>query len=43
MESGFIKANSGNLPKIDSLMVANFFATNKDFCAAELRNVKISL
>ncbi|CAG9793231.1 unnamed protein product [Diatraea saccharalis] len=43
MESGFIKANSGNLPKIDSLMVANFFATNKDFCASELRNVKISL
>ncbi|CAH2098027.1 unnamed protein product [Euphydryas editha] len=43
METGFIKGNSSNLPKVDSLMVASFFARNKDFCAAELRNVKMSL
>ncbi|GBP80674.1 hypothetical protein EVAR_49840_1 [Eumeta japonica] len=43
METGFIKGSSCNLPKIDSLMVASFFARNNDFCAAELRNVKMSL
>ncbi|KAH9630941.1 hypothetical protein HF086_015304 [Spodoptera exigua] len=43
MEAGFIKGDSANLPKVDSLMVANFFARNKDFCEAEYRNVKTSL
>ncbi|GBP91591.1 hypothetical protein EVAR_54560_1 [Eumeta japonica] len=43
METGFIKGSGCNLPKIDSLMVASFFARNNDFCAAELRNVKMSL
>ncbi|XP_037294959.1 uncharacterized protein LOC119189459 [Manduca sexta] len=43
MEIGFIKADSANLPKIDSFMIANFFASNPDFCSAEFRNVKTSL
>ncbi|KAI5644485.1 hypothetical protein NE865_03592 [Phthorimaea operculella] len=43
MEPGFMKADSANLPKIDSYMVANFFACNPDFCSAEFRNVKTSV
>ncbi|KAF9406034.1 hypothetical protein HW555_013452, partial [Spodoptera exigua] len=39
----FIKGDSANLPKVDSLTVANFIAKNKDFCEAEYRNVKTSL
>lgn len=43
MEAGFVKADSTNLPKIDTMMVAKFFACNTDFCSAEFRNVKTSL
>ncbi|KAL4704353.1 hypothetical protein ACJJTC_010738 [Scirpophaga incertulas] len=43
MEPGFMKADSANLPKGDSLMVAYFFVRNKDFCEAEYRNVKTLL
>ncbi|GBP74627.1 hypothetical protein EVAR_90765_1 [Eumeta japonica] len=43
MESGFSKANSTNLPKIDAVMLGTFFATNSDFCSSEFRNVKTSM
>lgn len=43
MEKGFMKADSSNLPRVDSFMVAQFFANNPDFCSAEFRNVKTSL
>ncbi|XP_026736708.1 uncharacterized protein LOC113500198 [Trichoplusia ni] len=43
MESGFTKANSSNLPKIDAIMLGNFFAFNADFCSSEFRNVKTSM
>ncbi|GBP75135.1 hypothetical protein EVAR_42378_1 [Eumeta japonica] len=43
MESGFIKANSSNLPIIDCFTVANFLATNSNFCSVEFRNVKTSM
>ncbi|XP_026322183.1 uncharacterized protein LOC113231862 [Hyposmocoma kahamanoa] len=43
MDAGFVKAESTNLPRIDTLMVGNFFALNPDFCSAELRNVKTSI
>ncbi|KAJ8711958.1 hypothetical protein PYW08_008912 [Mythimna loreyi] len=43
MEDGFVKAESTNLPRINALMVAKFFACNPDFCSAELRNVKTSI
>lgn len=43
MDQGFIKADSANLPKIDSFMIGNFFASNPDFCSAEFRNVKTSV
>lgn len=38
-----MKADSANLPRVDIFMIGNFFATNPDFCSAELRNVKTTL
>ncbi|GBP64093.1 hypothetical protein EVAR_51093_1 [Eumeta japonica] len=38
--NGFIKANSSGLPKVDSLMLGEFLASNKDFCSAEFKNAK---
>ncbi|GBP13567.1 hypothetical protein EVAR_6912_1 [Eumeta japonica] len=43
MEQGFIKANSSNLPRIDLLMLGEFFTSNNDFCSAEFRHVKTSI
>ncbi|KAF9416047.1 hypothetical protein HW555_006459, partial [Spodoptera exigua] len=43
VEKDFIKADSANLPKVDSFMIANFFASNPDFCSAEFRNVKTTV
>ncbi|CAH1228177.1 unnamed protein product [Diabrotica balteata] len=43
METGFIKANGSNLPRIDCFTLVNFFATNSDFNSAEFINVKISM
>lgn len=41
MEKGFTKGQSDNLPRVDSLMVAQYFIKNKDFTAAEIRGVKM--
>ncbi|RVE42621.1 hypothetical protein evm_012707 [Chilo suppressalis] len=38
MDAGFVKAESTNLPRIDALMIGDFFALNPDFCSAEQRN-----
>ncbi|XP_046964290.1 uncharacterized protein LOC124533166 [Vanessa cardui] len=43
VEKDFIKTDSANLPKVDSFMIANFFASNPDFYSAEFRNVKTSV
>ncbi|GBP63275.1 hypothetical protein EVAR_89065_1 [Eumeta japonica] len=43
MESGFSKANSNNLPRVDAVMLGTFFASNRDFCSSEFRNVKTSM
>ncbi|KAG6438923.1 hypothetical protein O3G_MSEX000333 [Manduca sexta] len=43
MEIGFIKTDCANLPKMESFMIANFFASNPDFCSAEFRNVETLL
>lgn len=43
MEDGFLKADSSNLPKVDSLMVGLFFKLCSDLGSAEFRNVKTSL
>lgn len=40
METNFVKADSGNLPKVDADMVALFFKNNPNFYGAELKNVK---
>ena len=41
MDEGYEKGQSDNLPKIDGLMVAHYFAKNSDFVAAEMRGVKM--
>ncbi|XP_028176755.1 uncharacterized protein LOC114364700 [Ostrinia furnacalis] len=41
MDPEFVKAESTNLLKIDTLMVTKLFALNPDFCSAKLRNVKL--
>lgn len=38
--TGFVKAQSDNLPKLDVLMIADFFARNEFFNVAETRGVK---
>lgn len=43
MDSNFVKADSGNLPKVDAIMIGVFFKNNPDFYAAELRNVKTAM
>ncbi|KAF9422136.1 hypothetical protein HW555_002157 [Spodoptera exigua] len=45
MEDGFVKAESTNLPMVNTLMVAQYFASNPDLsiCSAELRNVKTAM
>ena len=39
MSEGFLKAQSDNLPLVDSLMVANFFSKNELFTSAKQRGV----
>ncbi|GBP90072.1 hypothetical protein EVAR_27060_1 [Eumeta japonica] len=43
MESGFSKANSNNLPRVDAVMLGTFFASNRDFCSSEFRNVNFNV
>ncbi|VEN48622.1 unnamed protein product [Callosobruchus maculatus] len=39
-ESGFVKAQSDNLPKMDAFMVAAFFANSPLYKSAEIRGIK---
>lgn len=39
-ESGFLKAQSDNLPRIDAFMMTSYFASNSDFMSAEIKGVK---
>ncbi|XP_026741056.1 uncharacterized protein LOC113503360 [Trichoplusia ni] len=39
-DTGFVKAQSDNLPKIDVFMMSTFFASNPDFTSAEIKGVK---
>lgn len=41
VDSGFIKADSGNLPEVDMFMVFDYFNKNKDFISAEMRGIKL--
>lgn len=38
--SGFVKADSGNLPLIDSFVVRNFFKEEDDFVEPEIQHGK---
>lgn len=40
MEEGFIKADSSNLPKVDSAMLSEFLIKNANYFSAEMKNVK---
>ena len=42
MEQGFVPGQSGNLPKIDSVTMASYFATNNNFISAEIRGLEAS-
>lgn len=39
-EEGLVKADSRNLPKIDGIMIAEFFSQNPLFRSSEIRGVK---
>lgn len=41
MDKGFLKGQSDNLPRVDSLMVAQYFMKNQDFTAAEIHGIKM--
>ncbi|XP_072934877.1 uncharacterized protein [Epargyreus clarus] len=43
MAKKFVRADSRNLPEIDSFMVARYFKNNADYYAAELKNVKTTV
>ena len=40
LESGFVKADSRNLPRVDTYMVFEFISTDDRFNAPEIRGVK---
>ena len=35
-----IKADSSNMPKVDVVMIMEYFNSNRDFISAEMRGVK---
>ncbi|KAL3287730.1 hypothetical protein HHI36_002194 [Cryptolaemus montrouzieri] len=41
MDDGYEKGQSDNIPKIDGLMIALYFAKYRDFVEAEMRGVKM--
>ena len=43
VDSGFVKANSGNLPKISMFMVLEYFTSNPKYATPEIRGVKATL
>ncbi|KAL0839755.1 hypothetical protein ABMA28_016396 [Loxostege sticticalis] len=42
MESGFVRGQSNNLPKVNMVMVLDFLANNPLYTSAEVRGVKLS-
>ncbi|CAG9765762.1 unnamed protein product [Ceutorhynchus assimilis] len=40
-EADYIKADSSIMPKVDVIMVMDYFNTNRDFISAEMRGVKM--
>ncbi|XP_071576230.1 uncharacterized protein [Temnothorax nylanderi] len=43
VDSGFVKGNSNNLPKVDMFMVCEYVKNNDNFNAAEVRNAKMNV
>ena len=43
VDSGFVKADLGNLPKISMFMVLEYFTFNSKYAAPEIRGVKTTL
>lgn len=43
LEPGFVKADSGNIPKIDIFMVLNYIKNDDRFNDPEVRNAKANL
>lgn len=43
LESGFIKADSTNLARIDIFMICEFIKQSNKFNAAEVRNAKTAM
>ena len=43
VDSGFVKADSGNLPKIPIFMVLEYFTSNPKYAAPEIHGVKATL
>ncbi|KAG5863121.1 hypothetical protein JTB14_013063 [Gonioctena quinquepunctata] len=41
VDTGFIKADSANLPELDIFMVMDYFNKNKDFISVEMRGIKL--
>lgn len=39
-DTDFVKAQSDNLPKVDSLMIAEYFASSKKYTSAEICGIK---
>ena len=43
VDSGFVKADAGNLPKIFIFMVLEYFTSKPKYAAPEIRGVKATL
>ena len=43
VDSGFVKADSENLPKISMFMMLGYFTSNPKYAAPEIRSVKATL
>ena len=43
VDSGFVKADSGNLPKISMFMVLEYFTSNSKYAAPGIRGVEATL
>ena len=43
VDSGFVKADSRNLPKISMFMVSEHFTSNSKYAASEIRGVEATL
>ena len=43
VDSGFVKADSGNLQKISMIMMLEYFTSNSKYAAPEIRGVNATL